>query len=244
MSKPHFFSRLGRDLVQQGLPRSYVRRVIGELRDHRADLARRNALTAGNAAESFDSAERELGPPLELKERIVREYRSRQFAGRHPLLTFAVAPIPLVLLIATLEIVAIGLLLRAIDLWPGKAALDPWLNAGGLTSVLFMVGFSSVLLLSPPAIATWLVCRWARTAAVPTRWLICGMALVAVTALVFQSQFAPSGTRGDGQIGWQLFAGLSFHSRSLVSVQVLQMCLPLALAALYLRMTAPRASAE
>lgn len=76
-------------LRRRGLPHRYVERVVAELDDHRADLA------AGGGSER--TAEERLGDPTLLAGVVARQYHRRTFSGRHPVLTFLVAPIPLVL---------------------------------------------------------------------------------------------------------------------------------------------------
>ncbi|MBX7165338.1 MAG: hypothetical protein K1X74_03225 [Pirellulales bacterium] len=236
MSKPHWLSSLSKDLVRQGLPPAYARRVAGELRDHRADLLRRHSLSAATSADALASAERELGSPEELTARILHEYRARHFAGRHPRLTFLVAPVPLVLAIAAVEVVTLALMLQGLSLWPGDQVLGELFNSGGLLSMGAIVAGSALLCMTPPLIVAWLLCRWANSARVSRRLLFGGLALTALVAALIQTYFGPGGNGPDG-IGWQLQFGFSLSEATLWR-HLAQLLLPLSLAALYLRLTA------
>ena len=88
--------RLRRDLLRRGLPRNYVNRVIGEWADHLEDLS--SAQLSKEADMPQTKAVDFLGSETELAEAAVLQYRARTFAGRHPVWTFLVAPIPLLLL--------------------------------------------------------------------------------------------------------------------------------------------------
>src|SRR5262249_4843710 len=83
-------------LLRRGLPRHYVRRVVGELEDHQQDLLDEQTILPTDSGTAPTPHER-LGDLTALTDRIVAEYQSRRFAGRHPVLAFVVAPIPLAL---------------------------------------------------------------------------------------------------------------------------------------------------
>ena len=68
-------------LASRGIPPTYAWRVTRELDDHAVDLA--------------ENANGKLGGADQLVEEIVTNYRNRTFAGRHPLLTFLLLPLPL-----------------------------------------------------------------------------------------------------------------------------------------------------
>lgn len=88
--------RLRGDLLRRGLPRSYVRRVVGELADHRADLL----------AEGGPEAPGRLGDPRGLADLVASQYRRRTFLGRHPWLSFAVGVLTYV--VAPISLLVLG----------------------------------------------------------------------------------------------------------------------------------------
>jgi len=89
MSEQSWLNQVARALVCRGLPRNYIRRLTDELAEHYQDLSMENQSMDANLL-----AER-LGTPAELAERAVQEMRGRRFAGRHPLVTFVAAPLPI-----------------------------------------------------------------------------------------------------------------------------------------------------
>jgi hypothetical protein len=91
MSNQPPLSVLQADLLRQGLPAWYVRRVVEELEQHQQDIAAEPG-TAGHSPTA------RLGDLQQLAERIVREFRASRFVGRHPVLSFVLFPIPLAIL--------------------------------------------------------------------------------------------------------------------------------------------------
>lgn len=88
-------------LLEQGLPRSYVRRLLEEWDSH---LASRSEATmpacAGDTGGACQSGEASdwglLGPPALLVEAATTHYRATRWAGRHPALAFLLTPVLLV----------------------------------------------------------------------------------------------------------------------------------------------------
>jgi hypothetical protein len=107
--------QLRRELLRRRLPRFYVHRAVREFTDHGHDIAREGA-SAG------DSAER-MGDPQALAARMATEFRARHFAGRHPWLVFAFAPIPCTILAAALFCVVMMISIELLD--PIISAVGP-----------------------------------------------------------------------------------------------------------------------
>src|SRR5262245_18302872 len=155
--------KLRRDLLCRGLPGDYVSRAVQELADHHADLVEADAVESGLSAEA---AWEELGDVEQLGEELVRKYRARSFAGRHPLLTFLIAPRPTVVMIWmgaffagwTALFVAAQMLgdtfegLADTDFLGATKPLPLWL--------IYVVHYAIEAL--PPAFCAWWFCRLAR----------------------------------------------------------------------------------
>jgi hypothetical protein len=91
MVKPQWHDRLRHELNKRGFPSTYSARLIEELTDHFADIQQENL-----SMDVHLSAEERLGTPESLATAAAKELGGRSFADRHPILTFAVGPIPAV----------------------------------------------------------------------------------------------------------------------------------------------------
>lgn len=80
-------------LLELGYPASRVRRMMGEVSDHRDDLIEAGLAKGLSAEVAQRVAERKLGNPLELAERVVTAHRKSTWFGRHFLLTFGFLPL-------------------------------------------------------------------------------------------------------------------------------------------------------
>src|SRR5262245_43155477 len=88
MADPHWLKRLDAQLRRHDLPAGYRARLLEELADHLSELEQETA--------SMDAPlllEERLGTPRELAAQARSEFDRRTFAGRHPVLTFGVAPV-------------------------------------------------------------------------------------------------------------------------------------------------------
>src|SRR5262245_6940582 len=84
-----WFEILRRDLVRQRLPAHAINRYLRELADHAEDHA-----TSTGAVQTESGLDNLLGERDLLVEQATQEYRLATFSGRHPILTFVLAPIP------------------------------------------------------------------------------------------------------------------------------------------------------
>jgi hypothetical protein len=108
---PQFLDELAGRLRRHGVPRWYVRRVLGELRDHYDSLCAAHVAAGHGSVDSESLARRQLAPdPDALLSAIVARCPSGgrlrcaaaalvALARRRPLVTFILAPIPLMLAI-------------------------------------------------------------------------------------------------------------------------------------------------
>jgi hypothetical protein len=176
------------ELQRHGLPRNYIQRLLDELDDHLADLqdernsdmntARKPDLnqTDSKASESSSpdivNLQDRLGDPTQLAAFAAKQYHNRSFFGRHPILTFLVMPLPLILLGMWVVVLAIFLLGHALDAffpaaWQGTDAYDsPFAEYIG--GALFFW-----LLLILPTLGTGLfLCRISRRNHLKWKWAI------------------------------------------------------------------------
>jgi hypothetical protein len=183
MNRNPSFEMLRADLVRRGLPTDYARRAVQELADHHADL-----LANGPTREDgSDVAWRSLGNAKHLADNLVREYRAQTLIGRHPWITFVLAPAPVALVWWTATLLlgwmfVFGVVAPALDFAEGEtvAQMD-------LRFVWTLVTFHYASLAAPPAIAAWWFSRLARRSGLGVRWITAACALIALVALVVVS---------------------------------------------------------
>jgi len=178
---------LRHELLRRRLPRFYVHRAVREYADHFHDIIREGV--------SDDSSASRLGDPTTLAAQLATEYRARHFAGRHPWLVFALAPIPCTILAAAL-LIAVGA--TAVEL------LEPALGAVALRCLLVAVFYASLTL--PMLGATWFFGRWAIRSGCGARWFWTSSALVCALAAAtqFHLSFATEPQKGSFSVGLAL----------------------------------------
>ncbi|MCA9241584.1 MAG: hypothetical protein KDA37_15345 [Planctomycetales bacterium] len=150
-------------LLRRGMPVEYANRSLAELADHHADLVEESRRGGATPAEAAEEASRRLGEPRKLVGRIVREYQCRTLTGRWPLLSFIVAPLPLLILGWVLAILTIHVAQWCIQ--PVWSSLG-WGRPSTLTQVIAIESVLTVLLIAVP---TAIAYRWALTAKRTTR---------------------------------------------------------------------------
>lgn len=97
--KRQLLEELRGKLLRRGLPRSEVARLVEELTDHLEDLTEEKEYAMRTDAKELACLEERLGPADELADAAVANYHSTSFAGRHPVVTFLLAPIPLLVVV-------------------------------------------------------------------------------------------------------------------------------------------------
>jgi hypothetical protein len=228
-SQPQF-ERLRRELAHQGLPRRYVQRVMEEMQDHKEDILEETPAASVSCVVEDSPAWQRLGDPVQIAKAIAKEYRSRTFVGRHPILSFLAAPIPLSFVAWLGWMVLFGLLIASFgELEPDRGTLQwPLLF---IWSVLTCYYGSLVL---PSALAAGLCCRWAYRSGRGT-WSLAGCALIAVFAGLVVSSMKLSAVLHESccMVGSVLLIPFVGHAGGpwSVSQQLIQMAVPLGIGA-------------
>jgi len=216
MAGPHWLDRFAAELRKQRLPAGYSARLLEELADHVSELEQETT--------SMDAQvllEERIGSPEAVAAGARSEYVRRTFAGRHPVLTFGIAPL----------FAAIGSLLAAIFVaWLAVwmvAMTTPQLLAeknppntfqwGVVYSVLWFVR------LAPFGLTAWMFARAGRRLQCP-HWGFLACAIVATLAFVFWMNVHT----GTAEVQGQVFLGLAIQ-RFPHPEQFLQAALPLAI---------------
>lgn len=153
-------------------------------------------------ATELETLEQRLGAPEELAELTAVEYRKTGFVQRHPWLTFVVAPIPAVILIAALFVTLFVGVAWMLDVDSTKGRDGIWLMTAMYQSMRFL----------PFAASAAFFCWLARRCERGERWALVACLLVALLAITYNSslQLPAVGQRGQFSVGlsvppsWQL----------------------------------------
>jgi hypothetical protein len=184
-------------LRRRGLPAEYVRRLIREWEDHLEDL-----LMEKEEAMSKEALRERIGTTEELAEAAVSEYRKRTVFGRHPVLTFVVGPVPLMVLGWASFLLGAFALFKGLHLVLGSSfdvagkpvsqwpPLMVWL-AGALHGAGRFV---------PPAVAALVFWRLASRGGLSWRWPLAACAIVALLAGMYTSQMDLPVQAGQGRL--------------------------------------------
>ena len=215
MAGPRWLDRLEAELRRRKLPASYRARMLEELADHLCELEQENA-----SMEAQTLLEERLGEPGELAEKARSEFEGRTFAGRHPVLTFGIAPVFAVLgtLVATLLLAWLVVWMAAMT-YPQlqQQTIPPTaLQLAVVESVSWFVRFTPFVLMA------WWFSRVGRRIHRP-RWGLLACAVVAALALGFRMSVIPATTDVRGQVVLGYGLALIPHLE-----QLLQAALPLA----------------
>lgn len=219
---------LRNELRRQRLPQAYVERLLAELDDHYEDLLEERSTSMGAArklqaeASQSDDLQQRLGEPAQLALFAGEQYHARSFWGRHPLVTYLIAPLPLLVACwiffgfafwaATYCLYLVGTYAFG---WTEATFANPadhiWLQ--GMT-IAFMCWYAIVL---PPLTAAWVLCRTYRRNALDWRWPIVGCALLAIVAGVFTTSYriATEPNNGLFMIGFEVGTSASWLLRFL-----------------------------
>jgi hypothetical protein len=241
--------KLRTHLLRRGLPADYVSRTVQELADHHADLAEAESAENGDRA---NEAWRRLGDVEQLGTELARKYHARTFFGRHPLLTFVIAPLPamIVFWVATfflgwMAVFGVATLLgNAAD---GALTTDWSVGTDPLPMWSVLMAHYAILAV-PPGIGAWWFCRRARRSGRGLGWaaMSCGLVVALAYVVWGKLEMPHDGLGGRMLLGircplvqasdWQLLERLGMWQCLLkqfahVEEQLLQIAAPLAVLA-------------
>ena len=200
-------------LLRRGLPADYVRRAVQELADHHADLVEGEPRGVGvppatQISATADDAWRRLGDVEQIGDELVRKYRLRTFAGRHPLLSFVIAPLPATIVLWVVAFFASWTAIFAVaDLLGNAGSGEPttdWTTATDPLLLWLMQVVHYGVLAVPPGLAAWWFCRLARRSGRGLKWAAASCVLVLLLGYMVWSKLE---SPHDGQ-GGRLLLGL------------------------------------
>jgi hypothetical protein len=215
--EPTMENRLSHDelrseLARRGLPRAYIERLVAELDDHLTDLLEERSTSMGAARKlqferdevEQEDLEKRLGEPAQLAIFAAEQYHARTFWGRHPLVTYLLGPLPLLVTCFLAYGLAFWAATWVISLF-GTHALG-W-NEATFANPADFIWLQAVLLalmcwyvtVFPPLTAAWLLCRTYRRNALDWRWPLIGCTLLALVCGIFITKYNISTEPGKGQ---------------------------------------------
>jgi len=200
MASPSWLEILEDGLRTRHLPNRYRRRAMRELKDHAEEILCHDNHSDLSPTDQETLLTQRLGDAQHVAATLARTYRHRFFAGRHPIITFLLGPIPLGLLlwcavVGSLSLPAWIAHACGCNIYSGPCA--QYLNA------VVWIGFNIV-----PVGIVMLYAWLAHRSAVGSSALICSTALLALFfgSLCGRIQFPVEGP-GTGMV----FLGISSH---------------------------------
>jgi hypothetical protein len=172
VGNPSWLDELLDQLKRQELPPPYVERLWREFSDHLHDIQEEKQ---GMDAEMVYTPNVRMGEPSDLAQFIGSEFRKQSFSQKHPIVTFAVMPVLLLLGIWF----ALGLLLVGIgSMFEERVELvaDRFAEAGSLTKELICCG----VIWLPLTLTTLIFCRAAQRRGFSWRWSMLSAATLAI----------------------------------------------------------------
>lgn len=202
------------ELTRRGLPLAYIERLLSELDDHYVDLLeeRNSHMSAARKLQFEETSaidhQQQLGEPTHLALFAAEHYHARSFWGRHPVVTFVLVPLPLLVLcwIAIgLGVTGIGKTIAYIcEHWFGLS--DANTNPGDhlIAQAGIMVAVSWFFIVVPSLFVAWLLCRTAARNALKPQWPVASCCLLALVAgcLAISYQLAVQPHEGRFMLGF------------------------------------------
>ena len=175
------------ELVRRGLPADYAERTASEFVDHHRDLRDELLANGRSEPEAQTEASQRLGDPSAVINKTVRAYRRRYWCARQPLITFLLAPIPV--LFATWFVLANLLWLTVViaTRLGLTSTTDAQAAFTGLPVAIKYVCIVAAFLIVPAAIV-YALGKLARRAAVDSRWILVAGCLLGLFAGAFHWQ--------------------------------------------------------
>jgi hypothetical protein len=194
MNHPESLHNFLSELVRCGLPPKYAQRAAAELVDHHGDLVDELRSTGINEAQAVAEALRRLGDSQALVKNTVREYQRRHWCGRWRLVTFVLAPLPVLIVAWIVSLFALVFASGQYVLWTGiemDGIKGPhhfaplWMKYAGLISIFVLV----------PTFVTYTFAKLANRAALGWPWIVVVACILGLAAGTFRFERADYSAR-------------------------------------------------
>jgi hypothetical protein len=221
------------ELRRQGFPSADVTRLVQELEDHVADLFAEQGGRMDERMQIDERIESRLGRPDILVAAALANRRQASVFGRHPILSFVVAPVPLAILSWLVFLFLCFGLLKTVG-WvfgeqydiEGRAVRDwPAILVFAMNALQIAVRFL------PPAVAAALLCWCAKWAGMSWRWTLTATCLIAWIASALFVQVNLPAEPGQGRFLLGLALPVSPHFQW---INLAQFLVPIAVGAAFI----------
>jgi hypothetical protein len=196
------FSELRERLLRAGVAPRHVRRYLGELTDHLADLKAEERQAGRSRVEAEAAAMARLGGMDELAEAMIGRRELQSWSVRAPWATFGVAPL---LVLAGAWYVALFMLWSGWNVFlPGSDT--PFVRVQGLAMLFFGIG--RLIFFGAPILVGWGVGLMAARQRLKAVWPVASLMLIALIGgmgRVYVSRTPVAG--GLGHVGMSFRAG-------------------------------------
>lgn len=217
MARQQWLEQLAQKLAEHDVPARCQQRLLEELRDHWSDITDEE----NRMSTELETTARRMGNPTLIAGVAAATYRRPGFLGRHPLLTFILGPLPVVILTAVLFALAIvaaawvtGIAAELDNREPGTQ-----ISPAALTLLAtFQHGIRFVPFVVAALFFAWLGMR----TGVRGRWCLAACTLIGLVAGAFVVTLAVPTDGGPGSLS--IGFGIPFSV-----LQIVQMSLPLAI---------------
>jgi hypothetical protein len=171
-------------LRRQGLPRTEIVRLIEELKGHIEDLRTEQGGAMKDAAVLDKEIESRLGHAEEIVEATISNRRQTTIVGRHPILSFVVAPIPIALLSWMLFLFLFAGFFELLPRLLGERyAIEGRAVGDWPPLVVYLVrGSALAMRFVPPGAAALILCWCAIRGGVSWRWILTASGLIGLAA--------------------------------------------------------------
>lgn len=217
------FHRLSEHLLEAGVARRHIRRYLGELSDHLADLKAEEERGGLSPAEAQSAALARLGSVEDLARAMTAKPEFQSWSVRAPWAIFGLAP---VFSLAAAWFVALLILWTGWQMFlPGAASPFGIAQPGpiyGLENIYFQTG--RMIYFGAPFLIGWMISGLAVRQRLGAIWPAAGLALVAVavgTARVHAFRPSNSGGIGHVSLGFALGPSTQAISGSLIHAVVI-----------------------
>jgi len=201
MVDKNWHNQLQRELARQRLPRRYTERLMDELLDHALCLKEETdgMDTTNTTKKTAETATERVGKPEDLAATAGEEYRRRSWLGRHPKITFLIAPLPLLVLSWMLcLLVFVGTAELVEELSEGPQGITKS-TVSAMTLLLMETAFY-VWAAAPFVLTACLLCWTALRTARGPKWILAAGLIITLVAAMYQLEMVLPTQPGSGKL--------------------------------------------
>ena len=202
MNTQELYDELATSLASRGLPVEYAQRTATEMADHHSDLVEELEAAGKSESAALQEADSRFGDRKAIVKKAVREYQSRHWYGRWPILTFVVGPWALLL--------AIWFASMFLMMTIGRLFEPSWDGTTDLRYADFLLLKAWIVFLAP-VLVIYLLAKLSSRAAMARRWTLISATMVAIVVGTMPIMERQSPLTNEATTGSQLIEQASRH---------------------------------